>query len=108
MTPQPTCSRPRLVMPFPLPADLYSLYEGWMNAPQAPRIAKVTGVFSIPASPAEAANLASAFVEYGRPDSRICDLTAAVPRRNKPARLAEINLALYRLRADRNAARAQL
>ena len=89
-------------------ASLHALYQAWMDAVQALRAASVTGLFSIPASTAEAADRASALLEYGRLESRICELSAAGAKEKQLTRLAEINLELKRLRADRDAASARL
>ena len=89
-------------------ASLHALYQAWMDAVQALRAARVTGVFSIPASATEAADRASALQAYGRLESRIGELSAAGSKEKQMARLAEINLELRRLRADRDAARTRL
>ena len=75
---------------------------------QALRAAMVTGVFSIPESMTEVVDRASALQEYGRLESKISELSAAGARERQIPRLAEINLELKRLRADRDAARAKL
>ena len=88
--------------------SLLALYQGWINAVQALRAARVTGVFSIPDSRAEVVDRASALQEYGRLESKISELSAAGAREKQIPRLAEINLELKRLRADRDAARAKM
>ena len=89
-------------------ACLHTLYQAWIDAVQALRAARVTGAFSIPASTTEAADRASALQAYGRLESRICELSAAGAKEKQLTRLAEINLELKRLRADRDSARARL
>ena len=89
-------------------ASLHALYQAWMDAVQALRAARVTGVFSIPASTAEATDRAVALLDYGRLESRICELSAAGAKEKQLTRLAEINLELKRLRVDRDSARARL
>ena len=88
--------------------SLLALYQGWIDAVQALRVARVTGVFSIPESKVEASDRASALQEYGRIESRISELSAAGAREKQIPRLAEINLELKRLRADRASVRARL
>ena len=89
-------------------ASLRALYQAWMDAVQALRAARVTGVFSLPASATAAADRAAALQAYGRLESRICELSAAGAKEKQMTRLAEINLKLKRLRADRDAARTRL
>ena len=88
--------------------SLLSLYQGWIDAVQALRAARVTSVFKIPDSRAEVVDRASALQEYGLLESKISELSAAGAREKQIPRLAEINLELKRLRADRDAARAKL
>ena len=89
-------------------ATLHALYQGWMDSVHALRAARVTGVFSIPASAMEAANRAAALQEYRRLETRIADLCAAAGKEKQIARQVEMNLELKRLRTDRDAARARL
>jgi len=88
--------------------SLLALYQGWIDSVLALRSAMVTGVFSIPESKAKASDRASALQEYGRLESMISELSAAGAREKQIPRLAEINLELKRLRADRDATRARL
>ena len=88
--------------------SLHALYQAWIDAVQALRAARVTGVFSIPASTAEAADRASALLDYGWLESRISELSAAGAKEKQATRLAEINLELKRLRADRDSVRTRL
>ena len=87
---------------------LQALYQGWIDAVQALRAAKVTGAFLIPTSPAEAEDRAAALWEYEHLDSRIAELSAAAGKEKQIARRVEINLELKRLRSDQHAARARL
>ena len=88
--------------------SLLALYQGWIDSVLALRSAMVTGVFSIPESKAEASDRASALQEYGRLESKISELSAVGAREKQIPRLAEINLELKRLRADRASVRARL
>ena len=89
-------------------ASLHALYQAWIDAVQALRAARVTGVFAIPVSTTEAADRASALLEYGRLESRISELSDAGVKEKQMTRLVEINLELKRLRADRDSVRARL
>lgn len=89
-------------------ASLLVLYQAWMDAVQALRAARITGVFSVPASAEAAADRASALQAYGRLESRIRELKAVGAKEKQVTRLAEINLELMRLRADCGEARARL
>ena len=88
--------------------SLHALYQGWIDAVLALRAARVTGVFSIPTSVAEAADRALALLEYGRLESQISELSAAGSQEKQINRLTDINLKLKRLRAERDLARARL
>ena len=89
-------------------ASLFALYQDWMDAVQALRVARITGVFSLPDSAAQSADRAAALQAYGRLEVKISKLSAAGAKEKQMTRLAEINLELRRLRADRDAARAKL
>ena len=88
--------------------SLLTLYQGWIDTVQALHAARVTGDFSISESRAEVVDRAFALKEYVQLESRISDLSAAGAREKQIPRLAEINLELKRLRADRDAARARM
>lgn len=88
--------------------SLLALYQGWIDAVQALRAARVTGVYSIPKSRAKVMDRASALQEYGRIESRISELSAAGAKEKQIPRLAEINLELKRLRADRASVRGRM
>ncbi len=89
-------------------ASLHGLYQGWMDLLLALRVADVTGVFIVPGSADEAADRASALLDYGRLKSRIAEMSAVGAREKQVSRLADINLELRRLRADLDAVRARL
>ena len=89
-------------------ASLHALYQAWVDAVQALHAAGVTGVFSILASKAEAADRASALQAYGRLEARISELSAAGAKEKQMTRLAEINLELKGLRTKRDSVRARL
>ena len=75
---------------------------------RALKAASVTGEFSVPPSPAAAADRSIALQEYLRLDGQIKDLRAAASKEKQLPRLVEINVKLKRLQAERNAARSKL
>ncbi len=87
---------------------LHTLYQGWIDAVQALCAARVTGVFSIPASAMEAADRAATLQEYRRLDTKIAELYLVAKKERQIARQVALNLELKRLRTDRDAARARL
>ena len=88
--------------------SLLALYQGWIDAVQALHAARVTGTYSIPDSKAKVMDRASALQEYGQIESRISELSAAGAREKQIPRLAEINLELKQLRADRDSVRTRM
>ena len=88
--------------------SLLALYQGWMDAVQAFRAARHTGVFSLPASAGEATDRADALQEYEQLELRIARLNAAGAKEKQVGRLAEINLELNRLRTALDSAGARL
>lgn len=97
-----------LAMNRQLTSTLHALYQGWIDTVQALLAAKVTGNFVMPGSPMEAKDRAAAYQDYGRLESRILQLSTAARKEKQIARLADMNLKLKCLRADRDAARARL
>ena len=89
-------------------STLRTLYQGWIDVVHSLRAARVTGVFSIPTSPMEAADRAAALREYRNLDARIADLRAAAKKEKQISRRVEMNLELGRLGIDRAAARVRL
>ncbi|MCY3992499.1 MAG: DUF4391 domain-containing protein [Caldilineaceae bacterium] len=89
-------------------ATLHSLYQGWIDAVRALRVAGVTGEFQLPASQFEAEERAAALGEFYRLESRIAELNAAASKEKQIARRVDLNLELKRLRSDRDVIRARL
>ena len=89
-------------------ATLHALYQAWVDGTQALQAARITGLFSVPASATGAASRAAVLREYRRLDARIADLRSAARQQTQVARHVELNLELRRLRTDRAAARARL
>ena len=88
--------------------SLHALYQGWMDALLALRVAGITGVFLPPGSAEEATDRTAALLEYRRLESRLAELSVAGTREKQVRRLAHINLELRRLRTDLAAVRARL
>ena len=89
-------------------STLHALYQGWIDAVQALRVAAITGTFSLPASATAAADRAEALRECLRLDDRIAEMRTAAARERQLPRRVEMNLELARLRTDRKIARAKL
>ena len=87
---------------------LYSLYQGWIDAARALRVAKVTGEFLLPTSQFEAKERAAALHEFARLESRIAELNAAASKEKQIARRVDLNLELKRLRTKREVVRVKL
>lgn len=89
-------------------STLYALYQGWIDAVQALRVAAITGTFSLPVSMTAAADRAEALRECLRLDGRIAEIRTAAAAEKQVPRRVEMNLELARLQSDREAARAKL
>ncbi|MCY4377172.1 MAG: DUF4391 domain-containing protein [Spirochaetaceae bacterium] len=100
--------RDALAVPRQPRASLHALYQGWMDALLALRVAAVTGVFLVPGPPEAATGRAAASLEYERLKCRIAELSAEGSKERQVRRLAELNLELNRLRTDLAAVRARL
>ena len=87
---------------------LYALYQGWIDTLLALQVARVTGSFATPASPAHAAARRDALQECTRLEADITRLRAAAAKEKQLPRQVEINLELKRLQAAQAAARANL
>lgn len=89
-------------------ADLYLLYQGWIDALLVLLAARVTGVFAAATSPGHAAARQEALRECTRLDAKISRLRAAAAKEKQMPRLVELNLELKRAEATRAAALARL
>jgi hypothetical protein len=89
-------------------ADLFALYQGWMDAVVALLAAQVTGTFSVPSSPEDAASRRAALAECARLDAQLAKLRAAAGKERQVARQVELNLEIKRVQAEHAAARAKL
>lgn len=88
--------------------DLYRLYQGWIDTLLALRAARVTGTFTIAASPEQAAVRCEALRDCGRLDAEIARLRVAAAKEKQMSRQVELNLELKRVEAARTAALAKL
>ncbi len=89
-------------------SSLHALYQGWIDAVQALRAARITGTFSLPSSKPAAADRAAALQECRLLDDRIAEICAAAEKERQFSRRVEMNLELARLRTDREVARDKL
>jgi hypothetical protein len=89
-------------------ANLYALYQGWMDIVLTLIAARVTGAFVIAKSPEHVAARRSALVECARLDARMANLRAAAAKETQLARQVELNLELKRVQAEYSAASTKL
>ena len=89
-------------------AHLLALYQGWIDAVVGLRAARVTGAFTLPASPAEALARQDALRECARLDAEIDGLRAAAAKERQVARQVELNLELKRVERQRSDATGKL
>ena len=89
-------------------ANLYALYQGWMDTVVALLAAQVTGAFTMVESLELAAARRSALVECERLEALMGGLRAAAAKERQVSRQVELNLELKRVQADHSAARAKL
>ncbi|MCC6868771.1 MAG: DUF4391 domain-containing protein [Burkholderiales bacterium] len=89
-------------------ADLYQLYQGWIDTLMALLAARMTGVFAVAASPDQAAMRREALRECVRLDAEIARLRTAAAKEKQVPRQVALNLELKRAEAARAAALARL
>lgn len=90
------------------PADLYQLYQGWIDTLLALLAARVTGLFAVATSPDQAATRREALRECVRLDTEIARLRAVAAKERQVPRQVALNLELKRAEAARAAALARL
>ncbi len=88
--------------------DLMALYQGWMDCLTAAEAAHVTGNFRLPTGPAAAAAQREALRACQQLEQQAARLRTLAAKERQIAKQVDLNLALQRLQADLNAARAQL
>ena len=89
-------------------ANLYALYQGWMDTALALLAAQVTGAFALVQSPEQAAARRNALAECERLEVQMGGLRAAAAKERQVARQVELNLELKRVQAEHAAARVKL
>jgi len=89
-------------------ADLFALYQGWMDTVVALLAAQVTGEFRVSSSHEMASLRRAALAEFEKLDTRIVRLQAAAAKERQVSRQVELNLELKRVQAEHSAARAKL
>lgn len=89
-------------------ADLFALYQGWMDTVVALLASQVTGTFTVASSPAIAASRRVALAECARLDAQLAKLRAAAGKERQVAHHVELNLKIKRAQAEHAAARAKL
>ena len=89
-------------------ADLYLLYQGWIDTLVALLAARVTGLFAVATSPDQAATRREALRECTRLETEIARLRAAAAKEKQVPKQVALNLELKRAEATRAAALARL
>lgn len=89
-------------------ADLYRLYQGWIDTLLALLAARVTGVFAVATTPVQAATRREALRECARLDIEIARLKSAAAKEKQVSKQVALNLELKRAEAARAAALARL
>lgn len=89
-------------------ADLFALYQGWIDTVVALLAAQTTGAFTAASSPEMAAARRTALAECERLEARLGKLRAAAAKERQVARQVELNLEIKRMQAEHSAARAKL
>jgi hypothetical protein len=89
-------------------ADLYRLYQGWIDTLLALLAARVTGIYALAASPDQAATRREALRECARLDAEIARLRTIAAKEKQMSRQVALNLELKRAEAARTAVHARL
>lgn len=88
--------------------NLMALYQGWMDCLTAAEAARITGCFRLTADPGRTAAKREALRDYQRIEQEVARLRNQAAKERQIAKQVDLNLALQRLQADLNAARARL
>ena len=89
-------------------ADLYGLYQGWLDTLFAWQAAAVTGRFEASATASQAADRRAALRRCRELDTRIASLQSATAKEKQMARQVAANLEIKALQAQRQQTAAQL
>ncbi|AGX88297.1 DUF4391 domain-containing protein [Candidatus Symbiobacter mobilis] len=82
-------------------ADLFALYQGWMDTVSAWQAAAVSGRFALSESPAQATERRAALHRCRELDAQIASLRSAASKEKQVARQVAVNLEIKALLADR-------
>lgn len=88
--------------------DLMALYQGWMDCLTAAEAARLTGNFRLPSGPTAGAAQRDALRACQRLEQEAARLRSQAAKERQIAKQVDLNLALQRLQADLNEARARL
>ncbi|ANB78082.1 hypothetical protein AYM40_37640 (plasmid) [Paraburkholderia phytofirmans OLGA172] len=89
-------------------ADLYALYQGWIDTTTALQAAAITGRFVASTSPEHAAAWRAALQRCREIDSQVANLRLGAAKEKQMARQVAINLEIKRLEQERASAVSQL
>jgi hypothetical protein len=89
-------------------ADLYLLYQNWIDTLLALLAARVTGLFALATSPDQAVARREALRECARLDAEIARLRSVAAKEKQVAKQVALNLELKRAEAARSAACTRL
>ncbi len=81
-------------------ANLYALYQGWLEAIEALNASWVCGEFRLPSSPEAAGARREAMERHGQLAREIATLRASAARETQMSRRVELNLAIKQREAD--------
>jgi hypothetical protein len=87
---------------------MMALYQGWMDCLTAAEAARLTGHFRLPNGAAAAAAQREALRICQRLEQEAARLRSQAAKERQMAKQVDLNLALQRLQADLNEARARL
>lgn len=88
--------------------DLLAMYQGWMDCLTAAEAARITGRFRLTSDASQAAAQREALRACQRLEQEVARLRNQAAKERQIAKQVDLNLALQRLQADLNAARARL
>ncbi len=89
-------------------ANLYALYQGWVDTAVALLAGQVTGAFALVQSPEQAIARRHALSEYERLEVLMSSLRTAAEKERQVSRQVELNLELKRVQVEHAAARTKL
>lgn len=89
-------------------ANLYDLFQGWINTAIALQAAAITGTFQSATTPTQAVERAEALREALQLESRIATLRATAAKEKQIPKQVQLNLEIKRLKAELTTAQSQL